>query len=91
MYDDINTHTVDFAEYSASLVTHHTSTKGGGYSEDVSDRYAFVWMTKKEILEKTALITVMSAETRAKAIEQADYAYRSFFFPVKTDKVKEVK
>jgi hypothetical protein len=48
-------------------------------------------MTKKEILEKTALITVMSAETRAKAIEQADYAYRSFFFPVKTDKVKEVK
>lgn len=91
VYDDINTHTVDFAEYSASLVTHHTSTKGGGYSEDVSDRYAFVWMTKKEILEKTALITVMSAETRAKAIEQADYAYRSFFIPVKTNKVEEVK
>ena len=91
VFDDVSMHTVDFAEYSASLVTHHTSTRGGGYSEDVSDRYAFVWMTKKEILEKTSMLVAISAETRAKVIEQGDYAYRSFFFPVKTDKVKEVK
>ena len=91
VYDDVGTHTVDFAEYSASLVTHHTSTRGGGYSEDVSDRYAFVWMTKKEALEKVLGLSAFPEETRTKAVQQAEYAYRSFFIPVKTNKVEEVK